>query len=125
MHMQILANSCNRAPYLSVQVHQGLLCDQFKCTCVSSPVMLGLGAEQGYCRVQLSFEILPWAFQLSVQVFQGLDCRVMWCSFYQGAVLLNNHFKGTSGPSLVVLEVMLNSCHKAHELPLQVAQEQS
>ena len=101
--MYILASSCNRAIYLSVQVHQGLLCDQFIYTCVSSPVTVGLGAEQGCCRVQLSFHILPWACELPVQVFQGLDCNVMWCSFCPGAVLLNNHFKGTSGPSLVFL----------------------
>lgn len=65
--------------------------------------MLGLWAEQGCCRVHLSFHILPCASRLPVQVFQGLDSNVMWCSFFQGAALLNSHFKGTSGPGLVFL----------------------
>lgn len=71
-------------------------CDQFKYTCVSSPVTLGL-------RVQLLFQILPRVSQLPVLMFQGLDCHVMWCSFCHVAMLLNIQFKGTSGPSLVVL----------------------
>ena len=64
---------------------------------------------------------------LSYQYKCSRDLTVVSCSAVSGMAqcFSTTISREPVGQVLLFLEVMLNSCHSAHELPLQVDQEQS